>query len=63
MSIFVNNIKIIGLKNTRVIARVKIKLMVMFEIMNIEPISLYLGFKIDKNCEKKTIKLFQLIYI
>lgn len=34
------------------------KLMAMFEIVNIGPISFYLGFKVIKNSEKKAIKLF-----
>lgn len=53
-----------GLKDIKVITRVKIKLSTTFKIIDdIELISFYLGLKININCKKKTIKLSQLIYI
>ena len=52
-----------GLRDIGVITKVKIELMAMFEIVNIGLISFYLSLKVDRNHEKKTIKLSQLIYI
>lgn len=49
-----------GLKSIGIIAKIEIELIVAFEIVNMGPISFYLGLKIDRNCEKKTIKLFNL---
>ena len=37
--------------------------MAVFKMVDIRPISFYLGLKVDKNCEKKIIKLFQPTYI
>lgn len=54
---FVDDIKIIGLKNIKSIARVKIELIAIFEIVNTRLINFYLGLKVDKNDKKKTIKL------
>lgn len=53
VSAFIDNIKIIGSKNTRIIAIVKIKLIAAFEMIDMESISFYLSLKIDKNCQKK----------
>lgn len=63
VSIFINDIKIIGPKRTESIERVKRKLAVVFEIVDIEPISFCLDLKVEQNWEKKTIKLSQPIYI
>lgn len=63
VSNLVNNTKIMGLRDIGVITKVKIELMAMFEIVNIGLISFYLSLKVDRNHEKKTIKLSQLIYI
>lgn len=42
-----------GLKNIKVIARVKIKQIAASEMVDMRLISFYLGLKIHKNCEKK----------
>lgn len=63
MSIFVNDIKIIGSKNSGVIARVKQELTAVFKMVDIRPISFYLGLKVSQDREKKTIKLLQPTYI
>lgn len=59
MSIFVDEIKIIEHKHIGIITRVKIKLITACEIMYIRQISFYLGLKINKNCEKMILKLFE----
>lgn len=63
VSTFVDDIKIVGPKDTGVIARVKMELTAAFEMVDMEPISFYLGLKVDRNREKKTIKLSQPAYI
>lgn len=63
VSIFVDDIKIMGPKSTGVIARVKMELTAAFEMADMEPISFYLGLKVDKNREKRRIKLSQPAYI
>lgn len=52
-----------SMKKSDVIAKVKAKLIARFLIVDIGFISFYLGLKIEKNQENKTIKLFQLAYI
>lgn len=49
ISIFIDNIKIIGVKNSEVIMRVKQKLTSTFEIANMRLISFYLGFKVTRD--------------
>ena len=63
MSTFVDNIKIIGPKNTGVIVRVKMELTAAFEMVDMGPISFYLGLKVDRDRQKRTIKLSQPVYI
>lgn len=63
MSIFVDDIKIMGPKSIRVIARVKTELAATSEMVDMGPISFYLGLKIERNRENRTIKLSQLAYI
>lgn len=48
-----------SMKLTGVIDKVKTKLITGFSIIKIGLISFYLGFKIDRDEEQKTIKLFQ----
>lgn len=50
-------------KRNRIIETVKAKLTLAFSIMDMGPISLYLGWKVEWNREKQTIKLSQLAYI
>lgn len=59
----VNDNKIIKSKNTKIITKIKIKFINIFKMVNIKPISLYLNMKVDKNCKKTIIKLFQLAKI
>lgn len=63
VSIFVDKIKIIGSKRSEIIEKVKRKLVTVFEIVDIGPISFYHGLKVEQNREKKTIKLSQLARI
>lgn len=49
VSIFMNDIKIMGLKNIRVIRKVKAELIVAFDIVDMGLISFYLGLNINKN--------------
>lgn len=50
-------------KNFGIILKIKIKLTIAFKMSDIGPIEFILGLKIDKNCDKMIIKLFQPIYI
>lgn len=53
-----------SLKNIKIIIKIKIKLTIALEIMdNIRLINFFFSFKVNKNCEKKIIKLYQLAYI
>lgn len=63
MSTFVDDIKIMGAKNSEVIGRVKKDLTAAFEIVNIGSISFYLGLKISRDCKSKTLKFSQPTYI
>lgn len=55
---FYNNNKIMDPKDIEVIAKVKIKLTTVFEMVNIRLISFYLGLKIKQDSENMIIKLF-----
>lgn len=61
--IFVTNIKIIRAKNSRVIGWVKDEIIFIIEMVDMVPIIFYFGLKLNYNCKKKIIKLFQLVYI
>lgn len=63
VSTFVDDIKIMGPRDSGVIARVKTELKAAFEMVDIGLISFYLGLKIERNREKKEIKLSQPAYI
>lgn len=63
VSTFVDDTKIMGPKDTGVIARVKMELTGAFEMVDMGPINFYLGLKVDRNREKKTIKFSQPAYI
>lgn len=60
---FVDEIKIMGLKKNGVIARVKLKLAATFKMVDMRPIRFYLGLEIERIRQKRIIKLFQPIYI
>lgn len=63
VSTFVDDIKIMGPKGSGVIERVKVELAAAFEMVDMGPISFYLCLKVERNREKKTIKLSQPAYI
>lgn len=63
VNIFVDDIKIMAIKRSGFIKKVKVKLTSAFQIADIGPISFYLDFKVEQNREKKAIKLSQLAYI
>ncbi len=63
VSTFVDDIKIMGPKGSGAIEKVKRELAAAFEMVDMGPISFYLGLKVERNREKKTIKLFQPAYI
>ena len=63
VSTFVDDIKIIGIKESGFIARVKAELAAAFSIVDMGPISFYLGLKVTQDREKKTIKLSQPAFI
>lgn len=57
VSTFIDDIKIIGAKNSGVISRIKEELTAVFKIVDMEPIHFYLGLKISRNRKRETIKL------
>ena len=63
VSIFVDNIKIMGVKGSGFIERVKKELAVASDMVDMGPISFYLGLKVERDCIKKILKLFQPAYI
>lgn len=63
MSIFVDNIKIMGAKNSVVINQVKTELTAIFEMVDIRSISFYFSLKVNRDYEREIIKLFQPAYI
>lgn len=63
ISIFVDDIKIIGVKESGHIKRFKQKLATAFEMVDMGPISFYLGLKVERNRQNQTLKLFQPAYI
>ena len=62
-STFVDDIKVIAPKGSGIIQRVKTELTAAFSMVDMGPISFYLGLKVERNREKRTIKLFQPAYI
>lgn len=63
VSLFVDDLNIIAPKGTGQITRVKDKLKAAFSMVNMGPISFYLGLKIKRNREQRTLKLSQPAYI
>ncbi len=63
VSTFVNEIKIMGPKESGIIERVKTELTFAFSIVDMGPISFYLGLKRERNRQAKIIKLSQPAYI
>lgn len=52
-----------ALKESGMIERVKAELTSVFSMADMGPISFYLGLKVERDREKKIIKLFQPAYI
>lgn len=57
VSTFMDEIKIMAPKGSDFIEIVKAELTSAFQIVDMGPISFYLGLKVDRNREEKTIKL------
>ena len=60
INMFLNDIKIMALKKAEIIQYIKSKLITTFSILDISPISIYLGLKVEQNRENQIIKLFHL---
>lgn len=63
VSTFLDNIKVIGVKRSVYIEKVKLEHTVAFEMLYMGPINFYSRPKFEKNKVKKTLKLIQLVYI
>lgn len=63
VSMFINDIKIMTSKESRIIQCVKAELAAAFAIIDMDPISFYLGLKVEQDWAKHTIKLLQPVYI
>lgn len=63
VSTFIDDIKIMGVKGSGMTERVKRELMSAFSMVDMGPISFDLGLKVERNRERKTIKLSQPAYI
>lgn len=63
VSIFVDDIKIMGPKASGMIEQIKVELISAFLMADMGPISFYLGLKVEQNSQEKTIKLSQPAYI
>lgn len=63
VSPFVDDIKIMAPKGSGFIEKVKAELTSAFQMVDMGPISFYLGLKVDRNREGRTIKLSQPAYI
>ena len=63
VSIFVNDIKIIAPNDSEMIERIKLELTFVLPMIDMGPISFYLGLKVQQNQENRTIKLSKPAYI
>lgn len=63
VSTFIDDIKVMTWKGSGIIYYVKAKLIVVFLIVDMGPISFYLKLKIESDRENRTIKLLQLVCI
>ena len=63
ISIFVDDIKIVGCKRSGTTEKGKRELTSAFSMVDMGPISFYLGLKFEQDCKRKTINLFQPVYI
>ena len=62
VSTFVDNITVMGVKESGHITRVKRELAAAFKMVDMRPINFYLGLKVERDRQKKTLKLFQPAY-
>ena len=60
---FVDDLNIIGPKGSPMISEVKKQLNIAFKMVDMGPISHYLGLKVERNRDNRTIKLSQSTYI
>ncbi len=60
---FVDDIKVMDVKRSGHIERVKRELAAAFEMVDMGPINFHLGLKVERDREKKTLKLSQPTYI
>lgn len=58
ISTFIDNIKIIAPKKSRIIKQVKVELTTIFLMVDMSSISFYLKPKVEQNQQKQIIKLF-----
>ena len=63
VSMFIENIKIMGPNGSRVIQKVKDELIAVFSMVDMSFISFYLDLKVERDWEKRTMKLSQPAYI
>lgn len=56
VSVFVDDIEIKGMKGSDVINKVKAELITAFSLVDIGPISFYLGLNVERDREKRIIK-------
>lgn len=63
VSVFIDDIKIMASKESRIIECIKAKLISIFLMADMGLISFCLSLKVEQNWEKKTIKLSQPAYI
>lgn len=63
VSSFVDDLNIMAPKGTGLVTRVKDELKTAFSMVDMGPISYYLGLKVERNREKRTLKLSQPTYI
>lgn len=63
VSMFVDDIKIMEVKELDHIKKVKQELATAFKMVDIGLISFYLGLKVEKDRQNKTLKLSQITYI
>ena len=63
VSTFFDDIKIMAPKGSGIIQQVKAQLTAAFSMIDMSHISFYIGLKVERNRDNRTIKLFQSVYI
>ena len=56
---FVNDLNIFASFGSRIISCIKLELTMAFEMVDMGPLAFYVGLKVTRNREKRTIKLSQ----